>query len=282
MHNDPYCLLREAKYRSEAEGRQYAALCLAAASPVPPAPTVIFKMTVLFLLRRETKEKVCLLRAADNPRISKSIGPGRATIRDSPRCHANLAGFLGCGGFSLTCRRAYLKSPEFPLRFANAGIGVCRDKGQSGFRGNLGGSWLIVRRGRGLWEKCGVVGNGERLWNKYPGTLTAETAGVAMPSRRGGGLGSCYGVIALGKDHGTNALKPEPRKRPAWKFGEGLPRLTVSPKGWLSSAVLRGCGFRERPQNKCPETRTAKTAGMESWGRIAVIDRLPVGVAASS
>ena len=42
--------------------------------------------------------------------------------------------------------------------------------------------------------------------------------------------------------------------------------VAVSPKGWLSSAVLRGCGFRERPQNKCSKTRTAKTAGMESWG----------------
>jgi len=66
----------------------------------------------------------------------------------------------------------------------------------------------------------------------------------------------CRGWCSLGKGRGTNARKPEPRKWPAWKAGEGLPRLTVFPKGWRSWAVLRGCGFGEMP-----ETRAGKSPG---------------------
>jgi len=160
-------------------------------------------------------------RVADNPRISKSIDLGRTTTR------------YPCG--------AYFKSPEMSLRFAYGGVEVHLKKGRPGFGGNLGGGWVVARRGRGFGEKCGVV--------------------------------------ALRKDRGTNARKPEPRKWPAWKAGDGLPRLTAYPKGWRSLAEMRGCGLGERPRNGCPETGTAEMAGVESWGTMAAVDRLPGGVA---
>ena len=136
---------------------------------------------------------------------------------------------------------AYFKNLEMSLRFANAGVGVHRKKGRPGFWGNLGGGWAVARRGCGFGEKCGVV--------------------------------------ALRKDRGTKARKPEPRKWPAWKAGERLPRLTAYPKGWRSCAEMRGCDLRERPQKKYPETRTAEMAGVENRGGIAATDRLPGGVA---
>ena len=64
--------------------RQNATLCFAAASPVLPDPAKNFLRNVLFTLWHESKEKVCLLCAADNPRSTNSIGLGRATIRGSP------------------------------------------------------------------------------------------------------------------------------------------------------------------------------------------------------
>jgi len=143
---------------------------------------------------RGFKQRDASHRVADNPRISKSIDLERTTTR------------YPCG--------AYFKSPEMSLRFANAGVGVHRKKGRLGFWGNLGGGWVVARRGCGFGEKCGVV--------------------------------------ALRKDRGTNTRKPEPRKWPAWKAGEGWPRLTAYPKGWRSLADVRGCGFCGKAAERMP------------------------------
>ena len=67
------------------------------------------------------KEKVCLLRAADNPRISKSIGLGRATIRDSPGAgkYRRLSGLRWLLAFLL---RGVFQMSGLSLRFANVGV----------------------------------------------------------------------------------------------------------------------------------------------------------------
>ena len=233
------------------------------------------------------RKSVPPFRTADNPQISKSIGLGRATTCGSPRCLANTASFLGRGGFSLACCRAYIKSPKFPLRLANAGVGVCREKVWPGFRGNLGGRRAVTWRGRGFWDKCEVVGNGERPQNKNMETGTAEMAGVESRGRIAAFYRLLVGVAVFGRNAGMRiagkAAEKKPGNRNCGNGRHGQPRTIAAvdrcPEGVAVLGCVAGLWLAGKAAEQMPGNRNCGNGWRGKPGRTAAVDRLPEGVA---